>query len=360
MRETFLIINILSSLFAFGQEQKLQLIFVSHESESGNDALLQAFGHFIPDIKKMSPEFNYSKYFYTSTNNFPDNPELVKESTIGTMKAADFIIINKQLSNKLIPIFIINKDTISIQPYYSAYFIVNKNCNINSLNSSEIKKIFYVNELSASGYFAPINQLWESGVIPQPSLKSAIATFGQQNVVKADSHQNVIKEVSDDNTFSSIGFCGDAPDSNSKSTILLRYSYFPQDVIFVSQNLQKFIPEIKRWFNENPQRNIFKKSSTKITGIYDYDSKVEYGSAYKNLEHIIDRVIFCEHNPETKKFKYGDINTPRTLFAFLNELTFKEIAAIIAILVTIFSAGVTIALKYPKIIAAFKTTKNGS
>ena len=355
MKKYLLLVSIICSIYSYGQTNNLKLILVNHEDLIGNDSLLKVFQQFIRDINQKTPNFNYSDISYRPID-FMLSPNLVEESTIGSMKAANFIYCNNNLSKQLIPIFIVKKDNQEF-PYYTSYFIINKNSNIESLNSPEIKKIYFVDEQSASGFIAPIHQLWESGVISQPSLKSAKKMFGEQNVIKAGGHQAVIQHINKDDELNSIGFCGEVPDSLSHSKILLRYAYLPQDVIFVSQNLKQYIPQIKEWLKNHTKSGIFQNTSTRITGIEDFD--LEHQAAYMNLKKIIDRVEYSEKNSGTRKFKFEDLNTPSQLFNFLKELTFEEIGVLIALLVTIFSAGVTVALKYPKILEAIKSTPKG-
>lgn len=353
MKKNFLLLGVLFSLLSYGQTNNLKFILVNHEEKEGNSSLLDAFHDFIKDIRQNVPTFNYSSISYQSID-FMNSPNLVEESTVGSMKAANFIYCNKHLANQLIPIFIVKKNNQEI-PYYASYIIVNKNSNILSLNSPEIKKLYYVDEQSASGYIVPIHNLWELGVISQPSLKSAKEKFGENNVIKAGTHQEVIQKVSEDKAFNSIGLCGEIPDSTSNSIILLRYSLLPEDVIFVSQNLKQYIPAIKGWFGEQLTRGIFKNTATHITGIEDFN--LEYQAAYSNLEEIIKRVEVSENRSENRKFKYADIDTPSQLFSFLNELTFPEIWSIVGLLGAFFSAGMTVGRKYPQIIEVVKSTR---
>ena len=351
MKTIVFVLCFLLCQISFSQTKNLKVILVNHEEIEENESLINAIKNLIIDIRQSTPNFNYSNINYQPID-FLKSPNLVEESTIGSMKAANFIFCNKNLTNQLIPIFIVKKRNQEM-PYYCSYFIINKNSNIKSLNSVGIKKIVFVDKQSASGYIMPIHQLWESGVISKTSIKSVIEKFGQQNVVEAGGHKEVINMISKDDALNSLGLCGEIPDSNSNSTILLRYSYLPQDVIFVSQNLQQFIPEIKYWIRDNFNKGIFNNSSTQITGLEDFG--LEYSAALNNLEKIIDRVEFCDLNPKTKKFKFSDLNSPGQLISFLCELTFKEIGLIIAFFLAVFSAGVTIAIKFPKVIEILKS-----
>lgn len=343
MKNTFLILCILFGSFAYGQTNNLKFILVTHEDVTQNDILLKAINNFITEIKKSTPNFNYSSISYKPID-FMNSPNLVGESTIGSMKAANFIQCNKKLQQKLIPILIVKKNNQEL-PYYNSYFIINKNSNIKSLNSPEIKKLYYVDEQSGSGYFIPIHSLWEAGVISQPSLKSAKEQFGETNVIKAGSHPDVIQDVSNDKAYNSVGLCGEAPASTSNATVLLRCSLIPQDVIFVSQDLKQFIPQIKDWFKKQTEDGVFKNTSTRITGVEDFG--LEYEAAYIHLEKIIDRVETIEKSPDKTKFKFNDLNTPDVFFEFVKQLKFTEIATIIGAVVMIFGAGITIGIKYP-------------
>jgi ABC transporter, phosphonate, periplasmic substrate-binding protein len=355
MKKYLLLLSMFLCLTSFGQGNKLKLILVNHDELASNDSLIRSFQGFINEIKEKAPNFNYETISYSEID-YMKSPNRVEESTIGSMKAANFIYCNKHLSNKLIPIFIVKKNNQEL-PYYSSYFIVNKNSNIKTINSPEIKTLYYVDEQSASGYIVPIHMLWESGVILQPSLKSAKLKFGEKNVIKAGSHQEVITKVNEDNSFSSIGLCGEQPVISSNSTILLRYSLLPQDVIYVSQNLKQFIPQIKDWFKEHVSHGLFRNTPTSISGIEEFT--LEHQAAYSYLEKVIDRVEFSETSSDKGKLTFEDINTPNQLFHFLMNLKFTEISTIIGLFLAFFSTGLTIGLKFPKMVKIFKTLNKG-
>lgn len=345
-----ILILILSCTAFIHAQNDLKFVWVNHNRPASDNSLVSALNHFIADIKTKAPNFNYSGISYQPVD-FMDCANLVRNATIGSMRAGNFISCNQELNDGLIPIFIVKKENQQL-PYYSSYFIVHKNSNIQSLASDKIRKLYYVDEQSTSGYLAPLHKLWESGVIAQPSLKSAREKFGKDNVIKTGGHQEVIRMVCKDRDFNSIGLCGEAPGDNTAATILMRYAFLPQDVIFISQDLKQFQQPIMDWFRDRVKNGLFNNTSTRITGIEEY--KLEHRAAYKDLENITKRVKESESETETRKYKYPDTDKPYQLLSFIKELKFVEIAGLISILVAIFFAGATTAIKFPKIIEILK------
>lgn len=350
VKKLLFIAGLIFSLATSAQDKNLNLILVNQEDLRGNDVRIP-FEQFIADIKQTCPDFNYTKINYNAVN-YGSAPEAFSESTIGSMKAANFIICNSHLARKLIPIFIVKKNG-QDQPYYNAYFIVNKNSQIDSLTSDQIKKIYYVDESSGSGYFAPLHELYLEGVITRPTLAAAKEKFRPENVLKENSHQNVIQRVNDDNTYSSVGFCSELPGNTSNAKVLLRYALLPQDVIFVSPDLERFIPQIKDWFATHERNGLFNNTSTHISGLEEF--KAEHAAAYKSLEKIINSVEHNEQTSDNKNPALADAKTPVELLHLAGNLPLPELIAIFGFFATIFSVGLTIGLKYPKIVQAIKS-----
>ena len=118
-----LIILLLLTQLSYSQKE-LKIVLVSHEEYSNDVDLKTSFDNFLSD----NPSIPFDTTLFKSID-YLESPNLVERSTIGSMKASNFILVNKALRQKLKPILIVKKKG-QYTPYISSYFIVNNSSNI--------------------------------------------------------------------------------------------------------------------------------------------------------------------------------------------------------------------------------------
>lgn len=189
-------------------------------------------------LRQRVEAFPYSQTDFIQFS-FNDEANLISKDAIAAINPAKYLLCKQILGDQIIPILAVRKSN-QADPYYPAFFIANKDSTIHSIRSDEIKRVYAVDEESASGYIAPIYKLWESGVIPYPG-PAAIKEKGWE-LTLVGKHTEVENRVIDDPY--SIGMTGQFSSQNdpqnSRVKPILRYYYLPQDVLVISRDLMPF------------------------------------------------------------------------------------------------------------------------
>lgn len=269
---------------------------------------------------------------------------MVSQSTIGTMKAGDFIACQNKLDEgELHPLFIVQKVGQPL-PYFSAYFIASINSPITSFDPHKNLKLHFVDEHSVSGYICPMNHLYELGVIPYPKKES----FSKTNwtIEFAGSHPLVATRVASDPN--AIGALSELPADMSRLKILLRYDLIPQDVLFISRDLVRYEKFIKAWFETNRAEILqtLEQSSTKITGLTPFDT--EHTIAYQALRQKIERVT------GESKIQTFNFDSPFDVFTSVMKMGWKTQALLGGFIAAVFSFGVLMARRFPRVLSALR------
>ena len=262
-----------------------------------DDKLKNIFTSFLNLLNNEQPEIGFTEldFFKFSYN---DEPYILSRNSVASLTPSKYIQCKENLEDKITAILAVKKVHQKF-PYFPAFFISNKDSEINSLTSDKIKRIFLVSAGSTSGYFAPIYKLWESGIIRFPNV-AGIRERGWE-IVMVGNQRDVETEIRlDREAIGATGqFCYQDEPDKCKVKPILRYYNLPQDVIIISKNLLPFQSLIIKWF-ENlfikdtvgnyliEEGRIISESSSKITGVGRID--VEFENALNDLKIMISRV----------------------------------------------------------------------
>jgi hypothetical protein len=150
-------------------------------------------------------------------------------------------------SPPLRPLFVVKKRGQS-DSFYSAYFITGRRSGIHSIASPAVRKIYLVNRNSASGYVAPLVQLFEAGIIDVPS-EEALQRKGWDVVLAGEQREVLARLAEDEPAIAAVGQFPDEGDpGRSRFRLLLRYDRIPQDPLVISRDLCEYEHVIARWW----------------------------------------------------------------------------------------------------------------
>lgn len=268
-----------------------------------DDKLRSVFTNLLMFIKSENNNFDFTEIELLKLS-YESEPYILNKNCIATLTPAKYLMSKKILLDKIIAIQAVKKVHQKL-PYFSAFFIVDKNSEITSIYSDKIKRIFLVSGNSTSGYIAPLYKLWESGVIKTPN-EHGIREKGWEMILVGNQRDVEMEVISDR---AAIGATGqfkyqDEPE-NSFVIPLLRYYYLPQDVIVISSNMLPFKESIIKWLikifekDDNNQflheeGQILSQSSTKITGVHKID--IEFKNSLRELQNMIKNVKSIPEN----------------------------------------------------------------
>jgi hypothetical protein len=269
-------------------------------SFSGNeydDKFESVFNNLVSYVKNENPEFNFNGIELLKLS-YESEPFILSRNCIASLTPAKFLACKETLSDKIIPILTVKKVHQKL-PYFSAFFITNKDSEITSINSDKIKRIFLVSSVSTSGYIAPLYKLWESGIISTPN-ESGIREKGWEMILVGNQRDIETEIISDKEAIGATGqFINQEEPEKSFVRPILRYYNLPQDVIVISSNLLPFQAQITNWFIQifetgpdnrytRDEGRILSESSTKISSVNKLDT--EFQNSLNDLQRMIRRV----------------------------------------------------------------------
>ncbi len=284
--------------------QDLRVSIVSSlSSNEYDDKLKNVFIDLLTFIKNENSEFNFRGIEILKLS-YESEPYTLSKNCIASLTPSKYVKCKETLQNKIIPILAVKKNHQKL-PYFPAFFIANKDSEINSINSDKIKRIFLVSVDSTSGYIAPLHKLWESGIINTPNEKG-IREKGWEMILVGNQRDVEIEIISDSEAIGATGQFNNQDDPEKYLVKpILRYYNLPQDVIVISSNLLPFQESIINWFkkifktdmNNNylyEEGKILSESSTKISDVGKIDT--EFQNALLDLQTMISRVKTVSEN----------------------------------------------------------------
>lgn len=276
-----------------------------------DDKLKNVFSNMLSFIKDENIEFNFNGIDLLNLSyNF--DPYILNKNCIVSLTPSKYLLCKDSLSDKINSILTVKK-VYQERPYFPAYFIVNKNSEITDINSHKIKRIFLVSVDSTSGYIAPLNKLYEQGVIKTPNERG-IREKGWEMILVGNQRDVESEIITDKEAIGATGQFENQDDPNkSFVTPILSYYNLPQDVIVISRNLLPYRNSIINWFMrifEKDANNkylyeegeILSKSSTRISGVFRID--LEFENILKNLQTMIKRVNSTDETKESSHTIY--------------------------------------------------------
>ena len=293
--------------------KRLKISIVSSHDVNENDFKIQGlFKDMVNELKSKFESFPYSKPDFINFS-FNSQAEQIEKDCIATINPTKYLLCKKELGDKIIPIAAIKKVSQEL-PYFPSFFIANKNSEIESIRSKEIRTIYTVSKNSTSGYISPIFKLWESGIIEFPNELGVENKGWKLKIV--GTHKEVEQRILEDkHAIGATGqFTNQENPKNALVKVLLRYYYLPQDVLVISKNMRPYKDYIENWFQnifvkESGWIPVFFNSSNRITGLYPLNE--EFMNSLRELEIMTQYVHNFEAStrrvqPNSKKGKESD------------------------------------------------------
>ena len=311
MKKIIFVIFLLSysyNCFGDGGRKPIQIGIFNSKAPGNLDIVKSVFKNLYDTLKGKYPlDFNAETFsgidVFHIHNRSAASKEVPKERLIATFSPIRFLEYQKMINPDVIPILMTYKGDNPRLPYYSSYFITNPKSLIKSVNDPHIKRIYFVDSSSASGYIIPLYELWMNRIISAPNLR-AVRKKGWDIRFTA-SHPYAYDAV--DTDLNAIAACGKINDQRVR--ILLAFGSIPQDVVVISKDLKKYRNDIEDWFLNNiddahfirtangrseSYASIFSANASKIKGFIAYDS-IEHLNAFNNLNHIYEFVMKCKN-----------------------------------------------------------------
>lgn len=279
---------LLSSLFLFpncsqAQTKKaLKVLITKHGfAKPGlEQQILMSFREMLSYVHSKRSDFYYNDIDIRHID-YHDGPTAITEDAIATITPLKYIKFQRENKANLIPILITQKRN-EPTPYYSAILISSKKSRISSIYSPHIRKVYFVDTNSTSGFLALVLKLHEEGIISKPTL--AGINEKKWNYEFCESHRDVENKVTQDTTaIGAVWNYQDWPNQDSSNiNVLLRYDHFPQDPLVISKNLEPFKEEITEWLmnsfiNDDKIRSVLSECMG-ITGFLPY--RLEHENAF--------------------------------------------------------------------------------
>jgi len=322
--------------------KRLKISIVSSHDINENDFKIQGlFKGLVNELKNEFESFPYSKPDFINFS-FNSEAEQIEKDCIASINPTKYILSKKELGDKIIPIAAIKKVYQEL-PYFPSFFISNKNSEIESIRSKEIRTIYTVSKNSTSGYISPIFKLWESGIIEFPNELGVENKGWDLKIV--GTHKEVEQRILEDKY--AIGATGQFTNQeNPKNAIvkvLLRYYYLPQDVLVISKNIKPYKDYIESWFQgvfteKSDWIPVFFNSSNRITGLYPLNE--EFINSLRELEIMTQYVHNFEESTRRvqSKLEKGTENDKLLISSNLKKLLARnKLADVIDSLIEHFS-----------------------
>jgi ABC-type phosphate/phosphonate transport system substrate-binding protein len=227
--------------------------------------------------------------------------------TIATLNASAYLRCSQAVSgDSLIPLFFVEKSG-EKSTRYAAAFIAGTHSPITALNPGLIERLVLGPPSSASSFTAPLYRLWQLKLLDSPTPQAA-AQRGW-NVDTVTDARAIRREVAEDPV--AVGSVGLPPAGNSDDPsirVLSRYAYLPQDVLFISSDLNEHRSEIERWLSSLLQDSLASKTlrnhASAISGLVPYKTDIEAKQALNDL--AVMRRAVSEHSvPSRPKLEWS-------------------------------------------------------
>lgn len=298
---------------------KISLVSSKDDNEF-DDQLRKAFKSLLDQLNDSDKQQTFSNIDLVSFS-YNDEPYIITKNTIASLTPAKYLLSRETIKDKVTPVLAVKKANQQL-PYFPAFFIANRDSEIDSIHSEKIKRIYLVSRNSTSGYIIPLYELWKSGIINEPNEKGINSK--KWKMILVGTQRDVETEIMNDKD--AIGGTGQFTyqDEPEKCLVkpILRYDNLPQDLIVMSNNLLPYKDIVTGWFESIFKKDesgrylkeegvILSESSRKITGVYKIDQ--EYKNALDSLEQKILQVN--SHNNDSEHAPA--VSTLKTINIFL-------------------------------------------
>jgi hypothetical protein len=239
---------LLSPVQSASQVQDLKVGLVASTRSTGEGPRPDLFKRMIADIRRHQPDFPFDSasldFFYVSY----DTPCVrFQTRAVATLTPLKYLECQQELGGTLEPLFVVKKRG-GQDSFYTPYFITGLQSGITSLDSPNIKRIYLVNRNSASGYIAPLNKLFERGIIAAPT-EDALREKGWKVVFGGEQREVLSRLGRGEPAIAAVGqFPNEDYPERSNIRLLLRYDRLPQDPLFISSDLVDYQDAIVAWF----------------------------------------------------------------------------------------------------------------
>ena len=204
-----------------------------------------SFKEMIEYVRSKRKDFPYTDVEIRPID-YHAGPGSILKDAIATITPLKYIKFQQEDKTGLIPILITQKRG-ELTPYFSAILISSARSKISSIHSDKIKKVYFVDSNSTSGYMALMLKLRDEGIIDNPTL-AELKRKGW-NYEFCGGHRDVEERVCEDTqSIGAVWTFTNWPNQDSACVnVLLRYEHFPQDPLVISKNLEPFKEEITDW-----------------------------------------------------------------------------------------------------------------
>lgn len=263
-------------------EEPVTLSFLDNEEGAVSDQELQRF----LEGRLAGSELPFS---VLTIRDYDRNVECstLKHRTIATLNAAGYLRCRAATGDGLIPLFFVEKNGEGT-PLYTAAFVVGAGSSIDSLESPEIDRLLLGNPSSTSSYAAPLHYLWKSDLISQPTAAAAaVRKWKVDTLTDAGSIRLALGR--DPAAIGSIGLPG-TMQVPAGIKVLHRYYVLPQDVLFISKDLEGDQREIESWLlaalRDPVGKDLIARHASAITGLVPFGDYDEGQRALKTVEKM--------------------------------------------------------------------------
>ncbi|GHV34513.1 hypothetical protein FACS1894178_2160 [Bacteroidia bacterium] len=275
------------------RKETLHIKIVSHEGVEEEDNYLNNLLKNI--VQETSLQNDYRDVDMRHTGYNDDDNFLTEHSVIGQFSPTKYITTQKELGDKIKPLFVVAKVGDESDGYYHCAFITSKDSKIENLERDfkNIKRFYFVNRKSTAGYTYAINELYELKLIDEPCW----CKLNNVEVFFTNEHKFVQESVAKDEY--AVGAVW-LPDTSMVNILKIVSRRISQDVIFVTNDLYaKYKDTITYWFQKSIQEHpdFFVNSSQRISKLIEYNDKREgdYEEIYKIFKKVKEAdEYYCE------------------------------------------------------------------
>ena len=289
------------SSYLFGQKI-LNVGFVEHDEKDGIEKFINSLSN---ELRKIDG-FPYDSIVFQDVQNVFDNPGLLQNDFIGTLRPLVFVklmTLSEQSNNvtAIRPIGIVVKSG-SKDAFYNSYLILNKN--LKGEDILKIRKLVLAYENSTSGDFMPRFMLKKLNYTS--TIDTAEIIKNGWEIDYRGTHAGVLEYIR--GHADAIGGTGELSEHTDESIQILYRERIPQDILVISKNLIPFGEKLEKIFLDS---SFVKRLPTnfRIERIEEYS--LEHETAYK----LLIKEYQAGNSP--KKNKTSFLSVPIIVGAFI-------------------------------------------